>query len=175
VNKKTIALTMILCSAGVLHNEILSKNMKNMPMKNMPMKDMHMKDMHMKSTLVESMQKFIFENETEKSCIAKFYYGGAEKFAQYSGFPIRPNTESTLQLDEFWWFEKRGLGLARKGEKSGVVDALMHHAANRLKIVIPGVGERDFNISGAQVVEDSYIIKIEYDKSKNIEIRLEKE
>lgn len=169
MNKKRILLSTVLCLAGMLRSEMPSKNMKAMPMKGM------MKGMPMKAMSSTSMQKFTFENETDKPCIAKFYYDGAEEFAQYSGFPIRPKDESTIKLNEFWWFEKKGLGLAKKGERSAVVDVLMHHAANRLKIMILGVGERDFTISGAQVVQDSYKIKIVYDKSRNIEIRLEKE
>ena len=152
VNKKTMVLSMVLCLAGVLRAEEPTEAKEK-----------------------ESKQEFTFENETDKPCVAKFYYDGAEEFAQYAGFPIKPKDESTIELTEFWWFEKKGLGLARKGEKSGVVDVLMHHAANRLKIVILGVGDRDFNISGAQVVQDSYKIKIVYDKSRNIEIRLEKD
>jgi hypothetical protein len=178
MHKKMVILGMVSCLIGYQCNGQPSENMKSMmkdmPMKKMPMQPMDIKDMIAEKKSMESLQKFGFENETDKACIAKFYYDGAEEFAQYTGFPIKANSKSAIGLDEFWWFEKRGLGLARKGEKSGVVDVLMHHAANRLKITILGVGERDFNISGEQVAQDSYSIKIFYDKSKNIEIRLEK-
>ena len=74
--------------------------------------------------------------------------------------------------------KKKGLGLIRKREKTEVVDALMHHAANHLIITIPGVGKRDLKLSEQEVsdqkIREYYKIKIFTDKSGNIEIKLKK-
>ena len=65
-------------------------------------------------------QAFFFKNKTEKPCAAKFYYDGAEEFAQYAGFPIEANNESWIKLKEFWWFEKKGVrAYTQKGKNRG--------------------------------------------------------
>lgn len=124
--------------------------------------------------VIDSKQKFFFKNKTDKPCSAKFYYDAAQNVAQYVGFPIQADDESWLSLKEFWWFEKRGLGLIKNGKSAEPVDVLMHHVANNLTITIPGFGERTFKITDKQTEKAHYSIKIFLDESNKIEITFKK-
>jgi hypothetical protein len=120
----------------------------------------------------ESKQKIKVKNKTQLDAIGNFFVSGTSQGIIVGCYvillPANKNKEQTIP--EFYWLDKQAFGGFKKPGKQSkvkIVNVLKHGFANRLEITIPNIKTYNFTLEPKK-----YIIKIIYDKNRQINVTL---